>query len=58
MRKQDVIDEFVTMKALAGAIGISARSVALWPDEIPPHRAAQIREAINAKIVRLQEMVK
>jgi len=58
MKKSEVIAQFGTMAALASAIGVSARAIAQWPEEVPAHRAAQIREAIRAKIGQLEEMVK
>lgn len=58
MKKAQAIDAFGSQLFLARAIGVTSETVRLWPDELPAHRAAQIREAINAKIARLQEMVK
>ena len=57
MNKAQAIDAFGSQLLLARAIGITSETVRLWPDEVPAHRAAQIREAISAKIARLQELV-
>lgn len=58
MEKQKAIDAIGTQAKLALILGVSSEAVRQWPEILPEPRASQIREAIRAKIVALQELVK
>lgn len=58
MDKAKAIEAFGTVRHLATAAGVTYEAVRQWPAIIPEPRASQIREAIRAKIVQLEEMVK
>jgi len=58
MDKQKSIEAFGGPVALANVLGIRRQSLDKWPPTVPEPRASQIREAIRAKIIALQELVK
>jgi len=58
MQKDKAVKAFGSQLLLARTIGVTSETVRLWPSTIPDHRASQVREAIRAKIVELQELVK
>lgn len=57
MDKRQAIEAFGTQGNLARVLHVSSEAVRQWPETVPEPRASQIREAIRAKIVRLQELV-
>lgn len=57
MIKRQAIEAFGTQGNLARVLNVSSEAVRQWPEVVPEPRASQIREAIRAKIVALQELV-
>lgn len=49
MKTKDAIEFFGDRKAIADALGIWPQAVYRWGDEVPPLRAYQLREIMEAK---------
>lgn len=49
MRTEDVIREFGSVRALAGALEITVQAVYQWGATVPPLREFQIRELRKGK---------
>lgn len=58
MKTEEAVKRYGSKYRLAQLLGITRQAVGQWGEEVPAHRAAQIREAIRAKIGQLEEMVK
>lgn len=50
MKKQDVINHFGSVKAVADALGITVQSVYEWPEDIPLGRQYQIELLTKGKL--------
>ncbi|MDF2415415.1 Cro/CI family transcriptional regulator [Aeromonas sp. 1HA1] len=44
MKKQDAIDRFGSVRALAAALGCSTQAISQWGEVVPPLRAFQLKE--------------
>ncbi|AMQ44837.1 hypothetical protein AMS64_22015 [Aeromonas veronii] len=44
MKKQDAIDRFGSVRALAAALGCSTQAISQWGEDVPPLRAFQLKE--------------
>ena len=49
MKTTEAINEFGSVRKLALALGVSVQAIYKWGDAVPPLRAYQIRELVQAR---------